>query len=87
MADLKESSSAILDLFYQKIIMNVISYNLKRHIELLNHQKNVISQDKSFFKENQAEFLELSRYNAAVDQHIFWENRFEVASLIQTFLN
>ena len=67
--------------------MNVISYNLKRHIELLNHQKNVISQDKSFFKENQAEFLELSRYNAAVDQHIFWENRFEVASLIQTFLN
>ena len=67
--------------------MNGISYNLKRHIELLNHQKNVISQDKSFFKENQAEFLELSRYNAAVDQHIFWENRFEVASLIQTFLN
>ena len=62
--------------------MNLISYNLKKHIELLNHQKNVISQDKSFFKENQAEFLELSRYNVAVDQHIFWENRFEVASLI-----
>ena len=67
--------------------MNVISYNLKRHIKLLNHQKNVISQGKSFFKENQAEFLELSRYNAAVDQHIFWVNRFEVASLVQTFLN
>ena len=67
--------------------MNVISYNLKKHIELLIHQKNVISQDKSFFKENQAEFLKLSRYNAAVDQHILWENRFEVVSLIQTFLN
>jgi hypothetical protein len=67
--------------------MNVINYNFTRHIELLNHQKNVISKDKSFFKENQVEFLELSRYNAAVDQHIFWENRFEVASLIQTFLN
>jgi len=51
--------------------MNVISYNLKRHIKLLNHQKKVISQNKSFFKENQAEFLELSQYNAAVDQHIF----------------
>ena len=32
--------------------MNGISYNLKRHIELLNHQKKFISQNKSFFKEN-----------------------------------
>lgn len=31
--------------------------------------------------------MQLSQYNAAVDQHIFWEDRFEVASLIQTFLN
>lgn len=67
--------------------MNLISYNLKKHIELLNHQKNVISQGKSFLKENQAEFLELSQYDAAVDPHIFWENRFEVTSLIKTFLN
>jgi len=40
-----------------------MTYNQQRHIELLNHQKNFISQDKSFFKENQAGFLELSRYN------------------------
>lgn len=31
--------------------------------------------------------MELSKYNAAVDRHIFWEDRFEVASLIQAFLN
>jgi hypothetical protein len=31
--------------------------------------------------------LELSQYNTAVDLHIFWEDRFEVTSLIQTFLN
>ena len=67
--------------------MNVINYNFKKHLELLNHQKNVISQNKSFFNENRSEFWELNRYNIAVDQHIFWENRFEVASLIQTFLN
>ena len=67
--------------------MNVINYNLKRHIELLNNKKKVISQNKSFFKENQAECLELSQYNAAIDHHIFWEDRFEVASLIETFLN
>ena len=67
--------------------MNNISYNLKRHIELLKHEKKVRSQNKSFFKENRAESLELSKYNAAVDQHIFWKDRFEVASLIQAFLN
>jgi hypothetical protein len=27
------------------------------------------------------------KYSAAVDTHIFWEDRFEVASLIQPFLN
>jgi hypothetical protein len=67
--------------------MNIISYNIKRHIELLKYEKKVKSQNKSFFKENQIEFLELSKYDAAVDQHIFWENHFEVASLIQAFLN
>jgi len=67
--------------------MNVINYNIKRHIELLKYEKKIRSQNKSFFKENQTEFLELSKYNAAIDQHIFWEDRFEVASLIQTFLN
>ena len=50
----------------------------------MNYQKKLLSQDKSFFKENQAEFLELSQYNAAIDQHIFWEDRFEVASVIQS---
>jgi hypothetical protein len=68
-------------------IINIIRYNFKRHIELLNHQKKVLSQHRSFFEENQEEFLELSKYNGVIDQHIFWENRFEVASIIKTFLN
>ena len=67
--------------------MNNINYNLKRHVELLKLKEKVLSQDKSFLKENEAEFLELSGYNAAVDQHIFWEKRFKVASLLQTFMN
>ena len=64
-----------------------INYNLKRHIELLKRKEKVISQNKSFFKENRTESLELSEYSAAVSQHIFWEDRFEVASVIQAFLN
>ena len=67
--------------------MNVISYNIKKHIELLKYEKKVRSQNKSFFKENRTESLELSKYSAAVSQHIFWENRFEVASVIQAFLS
>ena len=62
--------------------MNVISYNFKRHVKLLNHQKKLISQDKSFLKENRAEFVELTIYNVLVNRHIFWENHFEAASLI-----
>lgn len=67
--------------------MNDTSQNLKRHIELLKRKKKVLSQNKSFLKENRAEALELMKYSAAVDTHIFWEDRFEVASLIQPFLN
>ena len=30
--------------------------------------------------------MELSEYNAIIDRHIFWKNRFEVALLLQTFI-
>lgn len=39
--------------------MNVINYNFKKHFELLNHEKNFINQDKSFFKANKAGYFEL----------------------------
>ena len=64
-----------------------MNYNLKRHVELLKQDKTLLSQNKSFFKENRRECLELSKYNVAVSEHIFWENRFKVASIIQAFLN
>ena len=67
--------------------MNSINYDLKRHIELLKHEKKFRSQNKSFFEENLTEFWELNKYNAAVSEHIFWEDRFQVDSLIQAFLN
>ena len=64
-----------------------MTYNQKRYIELLKHSEDLTNLGKSFYQESKDEYLELSKYNAAVDEHIFWENRFEVASLIQTFLN
>ena len=67
--------------------MNNINYNLKRHVELLKLKEKVLSQDKSFLKENEAEFLELIKYDAAVEQHLLWEDRFEILSRVKTFLN
>jgi len=67
--------------------MNDINYNLKRHVELLKQKKKVLSEKKSFFKENRAEALELSKYNVAVENSLFWEDRFKVASVMEAFLN
>jgi hypothetical protein len=59
--------------------MTNINYNLKHHIELFQQEKKVLSEKKSFLKENRKEFLELNEYSANVSQHIVWEDRFEIA--------
>ena len=59
-----------------------INYNLKRHIELLKQEKKILNEKKSFLKENPKEALELIKYNAKVSQHIEWEDRFEIASVM-----
>jgi hypothetical protein len=64
-----------------------MTYNQKRHIQLLKRSQDLKNQGKHLFLENPEEDLELSKYDGAVAQHIFWEDRFEVASLIQAFLN
>ena len=64
-----------------------INYNLKRHIELLKQEKKTRNEKKSFWKENQKEALELIKYSAKVSKHIMWEDRFEIASVMQDFLS
>jgi len=67
--------------------MTNINYNLKRHIELLKQKKKTLNEKKSFWKENQKECLELSKYDVAVETHIEWENRFEITSVMEDFLS
>ena len=62
-------------------------YNQRRHIQLLKCSQDFKNQGKSFYKESPEESLELSHYNAAVEQHIFWEQRYEVYELMEDFLN
>jgi hypothetical protein len=64
-----------------------MTYNQQRHIQLLKRSQDFKNQGKSFYKESPEEYLELSNYNAAVEQDIFWEQRYKVDGLMQDFLN
>ena len=62
-------------------------YNQQRHIQLLKRSQDFKDQGKSFYKESPEEYLELSSYNVAVEENIFWQQRYKVAELMQDFLN
>jgi len=64
-----------------------MTYNQKRHIELLKRAQDLKNQRKNLFIENQEEDFELSEYNIAVEEHIFWQDRDQVALLMEDFLN
>ena len=51
-----------------------MTYNQKRHIELLKRSQDLKNQRKNLFLENQEEDFELSEYNIAVEEHIFWQD-------------
>jgi hypothetical protein len=64
-----------------------MTYNQKRHIELLKRSQDLKNQKKNLFLENQEEDFELSESNIAVQEHIFWQDRDQVALLMEDFLN
>jgi hypothetical protein len=61
--------------------------NQKRHIELLKGSQDFKNQGKNLFRENPEEYFELSEYNIAVERHIFWRDRYQVALSMEDFLN
>lgn len=64
-----------------------MTYNQKRHIELLKRAQDLDNQGKNIYFENQEEYFELSEYNIAVQEHIFWQDRDQVVLLMEDFLN
>ena len=64
-----------------------MTYNQKRHIELLKRSQDLKNQRKNLFIENQEEDFELSEYNIAVEEHVFWQDRDQVALLMEDFLS
>lgn len=64
-----------------------MTYNQQRHVQLLKRSQDFKNQGKSFYKESPEESLELSSYNAAVEENILWQQRYKVAELMQDFLD
>jgi len=67
--------------------MNNLNYDLNRHIQLLKQKKKIQKENKCFWKENPKENLELLEYGAIVEDHFVWEDRFEIASVMEDFLS
>jgi hypothetical protein len=63
------------------------TYDLERHIQLLKISQNLKNQKKNIFFENLQQYLELAEYDIALEEHIFWQNRYEIGLFIEEFLN
>lgn len=50
-----------------------MTYNQKKHIELLKRLRDLKNQGKSMLIENREEYFKLCEYNIAVEQHFFFK--------------
>ena len=50
-------------------------YNQSRYFELLKCSQNLEKQGKHLYFANEKEYLELSGYKAALEEHVFWKSR------------
>ena len=64
-----------------------MTYNQKRHIQLLKLSQNLDNQGTSLYKENREEYLELLNYDVAMGRHILWQNRYQISLSMEDFLN
>lgn len=62
-------------------------YNQEKHYQLLELSKKLQINKKSLYQEDYTKFIELFKYNAAIQEHVFWEYRFQISRLINDFLN
>lgn len=53
-----------------------MTYNQKKHIQLLQHSQDFKNQGKNLFIENQKEDFKLSEYNISVEEYIFWKDHY-----------
>lgn len=71
----------------KRFMGNQSEYDQKRHLELLKLSERFKSLGKSLYKEKKEDFLELARYEAAIEEHIYWKSRRQFALLMENFIN
>ena len=63
-----------------------MTYNRNRHVELLKRLQDFKNQEKSLSQKSRNEYLELSKYEGAIQSYIYWESRRQFAFLMKKFV-
>jgi len=64
-----------------------MDYNRKRHKQLMIRSQDLKNQGKNLFIENPEEDSELSKYNIAVEEQVFWTHREDFFLLMKNFID
>jgi hypothetical protein len=64
-----------------------MDYNRKRHKQLVIRSQDLNTQGKNLFIENPEEDSELSKYNIAVEEQVFWTYREDFFLLMKNFID
>jgi len=64
-----------------------MDYNSERHKQLVIRSQDLKNQGKNLFIENPEEDSELSKYNIAVEEQVFWTRREDFFLLMKNFLD
>lgn len=64
-----------------------MTYNQKRYIELLKRSEDLKNLGKSFYQESKHEYLELSKYEGAIQSYLYWKSRTLFVLLMGKFVN
>ena len=64
-----------------------MTYNQKRYIELLKRSEYLKNLGKSFYQESKDEYLELSKYEGAIQSYLYWKSRTLFVLLMEKFVN
>ncbi len=64
-----------------------MTYNQKRYIERLKRAQDLKNLGKLFYQENKDEYLELSKYEGAIQSYLYWKSRTLFILLMEKFVN
>ena len=64
-----------------------MTYDKERHKQLVIRSINLKNQGKNLFLENPKEDSELSKYNIAVEEQVFWTHREKFVLIMKNFLD